>query len=211
MSRVLADALAGLGPADVVKRVDTLPDQLRTGEIATMVYVVADPGRGRLVVANAGHPPPILIEPSGAARQLEIGHGRLLGLRPSLPRRYQGVTQISSGGHLLLYRWADRTLERAGHDGIAELCRIAERFTARRSSFATCSGRTRTRGCARRHLRRRCHADRPVTLAPARREPHRSTELAAERSLAGPAKTSLRGQGSRAAWRSPRARPPSSR
>lgn len=45
---VLADALAGLGPADVVKRVDTLPDQLRTGEIATMVYVVADPGRGRL-------------------------------------------------------------------------------------------------------------------------------------------------------------------
>lgn len=106
---VLADALAGLGPADVVKRVDTLPDQLRTGEIATMVYVVADPGRGRLVVANAGHPPPILIEPSGAARQLEIGHGRLLGLRPSLPRRYQGVTQISSGGHLLLYRWADRT------------------------------------------------------------------------------------------------------
>lgn len=73
---VLADALAGLGPADVVKRVDTLPDQLRTGEIATMVYVVADPGRGWLV-ANAGHPPPILIEPCGAARQLEIGHGRL--------------------------------------------------------------------------------------------------------------------------------------
>ena len=34
---VLADALAGLGPADVVKRVDTLPDQLGTGEIATMV------------------------------------------------------------------------------------------------------------------------------------------------------------------------------
>ncbi|HSK91778.1 MAG TPA: SpoIIE family protein phosphatase [Euzebyales bacterium] len=67
---VLADALAGLGPADVVKRVDTLPDQLRTGEIATMVYVVADPGRGRLVVNNAGHPPPIRIEPSDAARSL---------------------------------------------------------------------------------------------------------------------------------------------
>ena len=127
---VLADALAGLGPADVVKRVDILPDQLGTGEIATMVYVVADPGRGRLVVANAGHPPPILIEPSGAARQLEIGHGRLLGLRPSLPRRYQGVTQISSGGHLLLYTdGLIEPLERAGQDGIAELCRIAERFT----------------------------------------------------------------------------------
>jgi serine phosphatase RsbU (regulator of sigma subunit) len=100
---VLADALAGLGPADVVKRVDTLPDQLRTGEIATMVYVVADPGRGRLVVANAGHPPPILIEPSGAARQLEIGHGRLLGL--------------SGSPGTLLCRGPFRTV-RASHSGI---------------------------------------------------------------------------------------------
>jgi hypothetical protein len=150
-----------------------------------MVYVVADPGRGRLVVANAGHPPPILIEPSGAARQLEIGHGRLLGLRPSLPRREhvvgrelrravaqvavvvddqrsaEGVTQISSGrSSVAVHRWLIEPRSNvASHDGIAEL--------------PNCRG---------------LHGQK----------------------LAVPAKTSLRGRGSRAAWRSPRARPPSS-
>jgi serine phosphatase RsbU (regulator of sigma subunit) len=127
---VLAHALAGLGPADVVKRVDTLLDQLRTGEVATMIYVVADPGKGRLVVANAGHPPPIIIEPNGTARLVEIGHGRLLGLRPPLPRRDQDATQMSSGGHVLLYTdGLIEPLERAGGDGIAELCRVVGGFT----------------------------------------------------------------------------------
>ena len=51
---VLAHALDGLGPSEVIKRVDALLDQLDTGELASMVYVVADPGRGKLVVANAG-------------------------------------------------------------------------------------------------------------------------------------------------------------
>jgi hypothetical protein len=127
---VLAHALAGLGPADVIKRVDTLLDQLATGEVATMVYVVADPGRGRLVIANAGHPPPIIVEPNGAARRVDLAHGRLLGLRPPLPRRDQDMTQISSGGHFLLYTdGLIEPLERAGQDGIAQLCRVVEGFT----------------------------------------------------------------------------------
>jgi serine phosphatase RsbU (regulator of sigma subunit) len=127
---VLAHALGGLVPADVVKRVDTLLDQLGTGEIATMVYVVADPGRGKLVVANAGHPPPVVVEPDGASRRVEIGHGRLLGLHPALPRRDQDAMQIRSGGHLLLYTdGLIEPLERAGHDGVAQLCRVVEGFT----------------------------------------------------------------------------------
>jgi len=127
---VLAHALAGLGPADVVKRVDRLLDQLGTGEIATMVYVVADPGRGRLVVANAGHPPPVVVEPDGASRRVEMGHGRLLGLHPALPRRDQDVMQIRSGGHFLLYTdGLIEPLERAGRDGVAQLCRVVEGFS----------------------------------------------------------------------------------
>jgi serine phosphatase RsbU (regulator of sigma subunit) len=126
---VLAHALAGLGPADVVKRVDTLLDQLGTGEVATLVYVVADPGRGRLVVANAGHPPPVVVEPNGTTRRVDLAHGRLLGLRPALPRRDQAVTSISSGGHFLLYTdGLIEPLERTGQDGIAYLCRVVEGF-----------------------------------------------------------------------------------
>jgi hypothetical protein len=127
---VLAHALAGLGPAEVVKRVDRLLEQLGTGELATMVYVVADPGRGRLVVANAGHPPPILVEPTGASRRLEIGHGRLLGVHAPMPRRGQEVARIELGGHVLLYTdGLIEPLERAGRDGIAELCGLVEGFT----------------------------------------------------------------------------------
>jgi serine phosphatase RsbU (regulator of sigma subunit) len=127
---VLAHALAGLGPAEVIWRVDTLLDQLATNEVATMVYVVADPGRGKLVVANAGHPPPVIVEPDGTVRRVDLAHGRLLGIHPPVPKRRQAATTISSGGHLLLYTdGLIEPLERAGHDGIEQLCHTVEGFT----------------------------------------------------------------------------------
>lgn len=127
---VLAHALDGLGPSEVIKRVDTLLDQLDTGEYATMVYALVDPGRGKLVVANAGHPPPIVIEPDGTARKVDLASGRLLGMRPPLARRRQEVTNVSSGGHLLLYTdGLIEPLERAGHDGIEQLCHAVEGFS----------------------------------------------------------------------------------
>jgi serine phosphatase RsbU (regulator of sigma subunit) len=95
-----------------------------------MVYVVADPARGRLIVANAGHPPPIIVDPDGAARRVDLAHGRLLGLSPPLPRREEDVTHIGSGGHFLLYTdGLIEPLERAGNDGIAHLCRVVGGFT----------------------------------------------------------------------------------
>ena len=127
---VLAHALDGLGPSEVIRRVDTLLDQLATSEFASMVYVLADPGKGRLIVANAGHPPPIVVEPDGTARRVDLAHGRLLGVRPPLTKRGQAATNISSGGHLLLY--TDGLIEpheRAGHDGIDQLCHAVEGFT----------------------------------------------------------------------------------
>jgi serine phosphatase RsbU (regulator of sigma subunit) len=127
---VLAHALDGLGPSEVIKRVDTLLHQLDTGEYATMVYVVADPGRGKLVMANAGHPPPIIIEPDGTPKKVDLAHDRLLGVRPPLARRRQEATNISPGSHLLLYTdGLIEPLERAGHDGIEQLCHIVEGFT----------------------------------------------------------------------------------
>jgi serine phosphatase RsbU (regulator of sigma subunit) len=185
---VLAHALAGLGPADVVKAVDALLDRLRTGEFASLVYVVADPTRGRLVMANAGHPAPVLIDPNGASHRLEIAHGRLLGVRPSLSRRDQGSAQIRSGGHLLLYTdGLLEPLERAGHDGITQLCRITEGFTGTAQQLCERVVDELAPEGAGDDI---CIVAATLTAQPrsrrlGRREAHRSTERTAERRWLG--------------------------
>jgi hypothetical protein len=127
---VLAYALAGFEPADVVQRIDVLLETLGTGRIATMVYVIADPRNGELVVANAGHPPPILVEPDGTASHVFAGHGLLLGVSPSLNHRAHEITPVRAGSHLLLY--TDGLIEppeRDGRDGITVLLEAAQGFT----------------------------------------------------------------------------------
>jgi hypothetical protein len=127
---VLAYALAGFEPADVIQRIDVLLEALGTGRIATMVYIIADPRHGELVVANAGHPPPILIEPDGSARHVFAGHGLLLGVSPSLNHRSHEITPVRPGSHLLLY--TDGLIEppeREGADGITVLLEATQGFT----------------------------------------------------------------------------------
>jgi serine phosphatase RsbU (regulator of sigma subunit) len=127
---VLAYALAGFEPADVIQRIDVLLEALGTGRIATMVYIIADARNGELLVANAGHPPPILIDPDGSARHVFAGHGLLLGVSPSLNHRNHEITPVRPGSHLLLY--TDGLIEqpeREERDGIDELLAAAQGFT----------------------------------------------------------------------------------
>lgn len=128
---VLAYAMAGNPPADVVDRVDQLLLRLGTGEIATMIYLVVDPGDGQLSLVNAGHPPPILIDPQGPASPLRGGHGRLLGVdEVERQPRSLDVAKLHSGGRLLLYTdGLIEPLERTERDGVAELCAVADGFS----------------------------------------------------------------------------------
>jgi hypothetical protein len=127
---VLAYALAGFEPADVIQRIDVLLEALGTGRIATMVYIIADPRNGELLVANAGHPPPILIEPDGTATHVLAGHGLLLGVSPALNHRSHEITPVRPGSHLLLY--TDGLIEppeRQGVDGVTVLLEATQGFT----------------------------------------------------------------------------------
>jgi hypothetical protein len=127
---VLAYALAGFEPAAVIDRVDMLLDRLGPSRIATMVYVIADPATRQLTVANAGHPPPIVIEPDGLSRPVLAGHTRLLGTSPPAGERTQGVTHLQPGSQLLLYTdGLVEPLERADVDGIAYLHEVTRGFT----------------------------------------------------------------------------------
>src|SRR4029450_11974124 len=66
-----AYAVEGHAPADVVARLNLYHHALRAGDMATLVYAVVEPDRGRLRVVNAGHPPPALVVPGSSARLLE--------------------------------------------------------------------------------------------------------------------------------------------
>jgi serine phosphatase RsbU (regulator of sigma subunit) len=127
---VLAYALSGNEPAAVVQRVDELLERLGTGEIATLVYVVADLPAAELVVVNAGHPPPLLIGPDGSSQTVVEGHARLLGVQPPLGQRHQARQALPAGSHLLLYTdGLVEAVERAGDDGVARLQEVTTGFS----------------------------------------------------------------------------------
>jgi serine phosphatase RsbU (regulator of sigma subunit) len=127
---VLAFALAGYDTAGVVQRMDTLLDKLGTGDIATMIYVVVGLADGALVLVNAGHPPPVVIDPGGPSRPARGGHGRLLGMSDPMKPRQPETDRLLPGGYLLLYTdGLIEPLERHEQDGVTRLCEETQGFT----------------------------------------------------------------------------------
>ena len=76
-----AYALEGHDPAAVLGLVDRLLQSARQDAMATASYGVFDPEDGSLILANAGHPPPLLLR-SGGAIYLDVDVRPPLGARP---------------------------------------------------------------------------------------------------------------------------------
>ncbi len=139
-----AYAADGRTPADAVERVNFLMWHLGPLMMTTLAYLVIDPGREAIVAVNAGHPPPLVIDPSGEARFLEAPPGVALGATPAA--RYDaGESPFPAGSMVLLYTDGlverrgeplDTGLERlrslaAGAPGAAALCALlADRLVA---------------------------------------------------------------------------------
>lgn len=133
---VLAYALAEFQPSDVVIGVDGLMGHLSTQQMATLVYAVADPAREQLTIVNAGHPPPLVIDPTGEVRQVTEGRSRLLGVRPPMQERPQVVIPFRRGSRLVLYTdGLIEQVERSGQDGIALLEAIAAETGGRKEDL----------------------------------------------------------------------------
>jgi serine phosphatase RsbU (regulator of sigma subunit) len=99
-------------PAVVMANLDRMFDHYPTDQLVTLVYLVADPARDELVMANAGHPPPVVLRADGSTEQLPMADGVPLGTLP------QGRTQTSVrfyGGDALL-AFTDGLIERRHED-----------------------------------------------------------------------------------------------
>lgn len=80
--RTTAQTLAGLDlpPQEVLHHLDEQAQRLGSDRMATCLYAVYDPVAHRLLVANAGHPPPVMLHRDGRAEVLRIPAGAPIGV-----------------------------------------------------------------------------------------------------------------------------------
>nr|WP_308416719.1 SpoIIE family protein phosphatase [Streptomyces sp. AJS327] len=80
--RTTAQTLAGLDlpPQEVLHHLDEQAQRLGSDRMATCLYAVYDPVAHRIIVANAGHPPPVLLHRGGRAEVLRIPAGAPIGV-----------------------------------------------------------------------------------------------------------------------------------
>jgi PAS domain S-box-containing protein len=111
-------AWEGLPPGRVLDRCDQLVQGLDMAAMATAIYArlesTAKKGRTRLLrYSNAGHPPPVLREPSGTTRFLDRERSALIGAVPPAGR-VDAADECAPGSLLLLY--TDGIIEVRGDD-----------------------------------------------------------------------------------------------
>jgi anti-sigma regulatory factor (Ser/Thr protein kinase) len=97
-----AYASDGLGPSAVLERLNRLGEALDEQHFSTVACLCFDPRTGLLRYANAGHLPPVIVDPDGSTRFLRGARGVPIGAvgRSS----YTEIeTSMSAGATLLLY------------------------------------------------------------------------------------------------------------
>ncbi|MFF8910837.1 SpoIIE family protein phosphatase [Streptomyces olivaceoviridis] len=101
--RTTAQTLAGLDlpPQEVLHHLDEQAQRLGTDRMATCLYAVYDPVTHRITIANAGHPPPVLLHLGGHAEVLRVPSGAPIGVGGV---DFEAVElEAPAGGTLLLY------------------------------------------------------------------------------------------------------------
>ena len=120
---------SGAGPAEVLHGLDEAVEAMHAGTLATAVVARLEglgrwhgDGPARLRWANAGHPPPAVVSPTGEVRLLGGPIGDLmLGVDPTA-QRAESVVELPPGTTVLLY--TDGLIERRGSTLDAGLDRL---------------------------------------------------------------------------------------
>ncbi|WP_031518145.1 ATP-binding SpoIIE family protein phosphatase [Streptomyces sp. NRRL F-5123] len=118
-------AQLGLPPAQLLRNLDDLAQRLGEQYLATCLYAVYDPVESEVLIANAGHIPPVLVRAAdGRSELLELPTGAPLGVGgvPFETARFP----VAPGDRLVLC--TDGLVEVRGQDigaGLAALCESA--------------------------------------------------------------------------------------
>lgn len=122
---VRAYSLGREGPAATLAAVNSMAFDLHRDTIATLLYAEFDPGPGELVVASAGHIPPVLIPSDGAARLLEVDPAVPIGVWRDLDCT-ETLHLVPEGSTLVMF--TDGLVESREHAldvGIERVLRVA--------------------------------------------------------------------------------------
>ncbi|WP_369381576.1 SpoIIE family protein phosphatase [Streptomyces sp. cg36] len=124
---VRAYTAVGQTPGRVMESTNRLLVDLAAERFASCIYLHLDTGRGRALLARAGHPQPLLREPGGAVRALDLAGGPLLGIQADAVYPTTEVP-LPPGSVLALY--TDGLIEVAGVDLDESLAAVADRLAA---------------------------------------------------------------------------------
>lgn len=112
----------GHGPDGCLDRLDALMDGLLDVGVATAQVAVLDRTTGRVDIASAGHPDPLLVSADGSARELELARRPLLGV--GIGQAPLSQVDLSDGQVLVLF--TDGLVERRGTDTDTQTARLLE-------------------------------------------------------------------------------------
>jgi len=107
-------------PAVVLQQLDHMVVTYGIDQLVTLVYVVADAAAGRLLVGNAGHPPPSVLRADGSVEQLPFTDGPPLGV--TVVERTGQSVPFGVGDTLLAF--TDGLIERRDEDIDTGLTRL---------------------------------------------------------------------------------------
>ncbi|MEU6377227.1 SpoIIE family protein phosphatase [Streptomyces sp. NPDC046909] len=101
--RTIVQTLAGLdlSPDEILHHLDEQAERLGSEHTATCLYAMYDPVLHRLLIANAGHLPPVLLRPDGSTEVLEVPPGAPIGVGGGDFESFE--MHAPAGATLLLY------------------------------------------------------------------------------------------------------------
>jgi GAF domain-containing protein/anti-sigma regulatory factor (Ser/Thr protein kinase) len=111
-SAIRAYAVSGLSPTEVLTSLDNLFDTLIEDRVVTAVVGTITPSTGRVVLSNAGHPPPLVVRADGSATFCPMQRTLLIAAGLSGAPRPRDEVVLDRGDSLIMY--SDGLIERRG-------------------------------------------------------------------------------------------------